>query len=65
MPVSLGLVTASMIMPPSRVSRLLSAMERFTPAMDCTSVVSVVSRDSTSPVRVTSKKAGPMRTTRW
>ena len=31
-------------------------IDRLTPAIDCTSVVSAVSRDSTSPMRVTSKK---------
>ncbi len=41
-----------------------SVIERFTPAIDCTSVVSAVSRDSTSPIRVTSKKLGSMRMTR-
>ncbi len=41
-----------------------SVIERFTPAIDCTSVVSAVSRDSTSPVRVTSKNVGSMRMTR-
>ena len=34
-----------------------------TPEIDCTSVVSAVSRDNTSPVRVTSKNVGSMRTT--
>ena len=34
-----------------------------TPEIDCTSVVSAVRRDSTSPVRVTSKNVGSMRTT--
>ena len=41
-----------------------SVIERLTPAIDCTSVVSAVSRDSTSPVRVTSKNVGSMRMTR-
>jgi hypothetical protein len=39
-------------------------MERLTPAIDCTSVVSAVRRDNTSPIRVTSKNAGSMRITR-
>ena len=39
-------------------------MERFTPEMAWTSVVSVVRRESTSPTRVVSKNSGSMRTTR-
>ena len=35
------------------------------PDSDWISVVSVVRRDSTSPVLVTSKNAGSMRITRW
>ena len=41
-----------------------STIDRLVPAMDCTSVVSAVSRDSTSPMRVTSKNIGSMRITR-
>ena len=40
-----------------------SEIEMPTPEIDCTSVVSAVSRDSTSPVRVTSKNVGSMRMT--
>ena len=39
-----------------------SAIEMPTPEIDCTSVVSVVRRESTSPVRVTSKNCGSIRT---
>ena len=64
MAVSFRLVTASMTRLPTTEITDRSVMERFTPAIDCTSVVSAVSRESTSPVRVTSKKAGSMRITR-
>ena len=63
-PVSCGLVRASIVSAPAPFRIERSVMERFTPAMACTRVVSVVSRDSTSPVRVTSKKVGSMRMTR-
>ncbi len=59
-----GLVRTSMMRPPTRLMVERSAMDRPTPEMLCTRVVSVVRRDSTSPVRVTSKKAGSMRMTR-
>ena len=62
-PIRLGLVSASMTSAPIRLIAERSAMEMPDPAIDCTSVVSVVSRDRTSPVRVTSKKAGSSRTT--
>ena len=62
-PVRLGLVSASMTSAPIRLIAERSAMEMPEPAIDCTSVVSVVSRDRTSPVRVISKKAGSSRTT--
>ena len=63
-PVSFRLVIASMTRLPAIVIVERKVIERFTPAMDCTSVVSAVSRDNTSPVRVTSKNVGSMRMTR-
>ena len=62
--VSRALVSASMMTAPVRLSTERKVMDRLTPAMAWTSVVSAVSRDSTSPVRVTSKNVGSMRTTR-
>ena len=62
--VSLGLVIASITRLPTSEIAERSVIERFTPAMDCTSVVSAVSRESTSPILVTSKKPGSMRITR-
>jgi hypothetical protein len=60
-PVSLGLVTTRSAVPP-RVRRMLrSACVTVEPMTVCTTVVSVVSRESTSPVRVVSKKPGGMR----
>ena len=55
-PVSTGLVTNSMTMPPSRLRALRSAMDADEPITVCKSVVSVVRRDKTSPVLVVSKK---------
>ena len=62
--VSRVLVSASSTTAPTRFSVERRVIDRLTPAMACTSVVSAVRRDSTSPVRVTSKKVGSMRTTR-
>jgi hypothetical protein len=63
--VSRALVSASMMTSaPIRLSTERRVIDRLTPAMAWTSVVSAVSRDSTSPVRVTSKNVGSMRTTR-
>ena len=62
-PVSLGLVTVSMIRPPISEIDERSAIDRPTPAIDWISVVSVVMRDSTSPVFVTSKNVGSRRIT--
>ncbi len=62
-PSSFRLVKASSTSAPSRLIEERSAIERPEPAIDCTSVVSVVRRDSTSPVRVTSKNCGSIRTT--
>ena len=58
MPASQALVTAIMIKPPSSVTALRNVIDKLTPAMDCTRLVSVVKRDSTSPLRVTSKNVG-------
>ena len=63
-PVSFGLVSASMTRAPARLRVERSAIDSEEPAIDCTSVVSVVRRDSTSPVRVTSKNVGSIRITR-
>ncbi|EKD59573.1 MAG: hypothetical protein ACD_54C01269G0002 [uncultured bacterium] len=54
-PVSLAEVAAISTMPPSRVSRLRSATDTEDPITDRISVVSVVMRLSTSPVRIFSK----------
>ena len=62
-PISLGLVSANMTSAPTRLIDERRAMDRPAPAIDCTSVVSVVRRESTSPVRVTSKNDGSRRTT--
>ena len=56
--VSLTDVISSMTRPPIMVSMLRSAIEALEPTAVWIRVVSVVMRDSTSPVRVTSKKAG-------
>ena len=63
-PVRRALVTASIARLPTSEMAERSVIDRFTPAMDCTSVVSAVSRESTSPMRVISKNAGSMRMTR-
>ena len=55
---SLGLVTIIITTAPVAITRLRSATEADDPTTVCTSVVSAVSRDSTSPVRVVSKKLG-------
>ena len=57
-PVSLALVTSSMIRPPTSSSKLRRAIDTEEPTTTCTRVVSVDSRDSTSPVRRVSKKPG-------
>ena len=55
---SFRLVKNIRIRPPVSVTRLRSASEAEEPTTVWIKVVSAVSRDSTSPVRVTSKKAG-------
>jgi hypothetical protein len=51
---------ASITSPPSISSTLRRPMDRLVPITVCTSVVSVVRRDSTSPVWVVSKYCGLM-----
>ena len=58
MPVSLGLVTTSKVPPPKNSRILRNATDTEEPMTTCSRVVSVVSRDSTSPVRVISKNPG-------
>ena len=53
----------SMASAPSPITVLRSPMLRLEPTTVCTSVVSVVSRDSTSPVCVVSKNSGLCRST--
>ena len=60
---SCGLVTISMTNPPTKISRLRNAIEAPEPITVWISVVSVVRRDRISPVRVTSKNVGFMRST--
>jgi hypothetical protein len=59
-----GLVSTSMTSAPAAISALRRPMLKEEPITVCTSVVSVVRRDSTSPVRVVSKKPGAWRITR-
>ena len=61
MPISRGLVMASITTDAVSWMMLRRAMEMPEPAIDWISVVSVVIRDSTSPVCVTSKNVGSMR----
>src|ERR1700680_1125832 len=57
-PVSLGLVTVIMMRLPKAITRLRKAKDADDPTTVCTKVVSAVSRDKISPVRVVSKKLG-------
>ena len=57
-PVRVGLVSVSMTNAPAAVTALRNVIDRFTPAIDWTRVVSVVNRESTSPERILSKKLG-------
>ncbi len=59
-----ALVSASITSAPTKLKVERSTIDRLTPAIDCTSVVSAVRRESTSPVRVVSKNKGSIRTTR-
>ena len=63
MPASLALVTNSITRPPRNSSTLRSAMEMLVPTTAWIRVVSVVMRDSTSPVCVVSKNWGLCVTT--
>ena len=63
-PVSRGLVTTSRTRPPSTSRRLRSACVTLEPITVWITLVSVVRRERTSPVRVTSKKPGERWTTR-
>ena len=53
-PVSLGLVTISIVRPPTRMNAFRRATEAPEPITDCRTVVSDVRRESTSPVLVVS-----------
>ena len=53
-----SLVTTISARPPTNITTLRMATEADEPTTVWISVVSAVRRDSTSPVRVTSKKAG-------
>ena len=53
-PMSLALVSPSITSPPIKLKLERRMIDRLTPAMACTSVVSAVRRDSTSPTRVVS-----------
>ena len=59
-PMSLALVAPMSTSPPTRFSAERRVIDKPTPEIDWTSVVSVVRRESTSPVRVTSKKVMSM-----
>ena len=64
MPISFALVSPSMTSAPIKLKVERSTIDRLTPEIACTSVVSAVNRDSTSPTRVVSKNSGSMRITR-
>ncbi len=61
--VSLALVANSIASPPAKSRMLRSAIEMLVPTTAWISVVSAVSRDSTSPLRVVSKNCGLCVTT--
>ena len=61
--VSFTLVTNMSARPPAKSSALRSAMEMLVPTTAWMSVVSAVSRESTSPLRVISKNCGLCTTT--
>ncbi len=58
-PISFALVSPSMISPPIKLKDDRRMIDRLTPEMACTRVVSVVKRDNTSPTRVVSPNASP------
>ena len=60
---SFTLVKNIIARPPTNSSALRSAIEMLVPTTDWISVVSVVRRDSTSPLRVISKNCGLCVTT--
>ena len=62
---SLRLVSSSSTSEPTKLTVERSRIDSPMPDSDWISVVSVVRRESTSPVFVTSKNAGSMRITRW
>ena len=62
-PMSWGLVTINITKPPAKISRFRRAMEAPEPITVWINVVSVVNRERISPVRVTSKNVGFMRST--
>ena len=61
--IAAGFVTTSMPIAPTPSTALRRPIDRLEPTTVCTSVVSVVRRDSTSPVCVVSKNSGLCRTT--
>ena len=61
---SFGLVTIIRATAPKNRKALRRAIEMLTPKADLTCVVSAVSRDTISPLRALSKKAGS-RAVRW
>ena len=61
--ITYGLVQTSMAKAPRPMTRLRRPMDSDEPTTVCTSVVSDVKRDNTSPVWVLSKKAGLWRST--
>ena len=63
-PITQGLVHTSMPRAPAPITALRRPIERDDPTTVCTRVVSVVRRESTSPVWVVSKNSGLWRTTR-
>ena len=60
---SMGLVQISMTMAPKPMTKLRKPIEKEDPTTVCTSVVSLVRRESTSPDWVVSKKDGLWRST--
>ena len=56
--INIGLVQTSMAIAPRPMSRLRKPIENDEPTTVCTKVVSLVSRDNTSPDWVFSKKVG-------
>ena len=61
--VSLSEVTAIIAVPPTTSRTLRMAIDAVEPTTTCSTDVSAVSRDRTSPVRVASKNCGDRRTT--